>query len=72
MSLRILYDESKLKADEPKLIDTIFTPDVKQALKKCKISRKRVNAFIEELILNFRSEQKELAVWKRKLKRLRR
>lgn len=69
MSLRILYDESKLKNREPKLIDTIFTPDVKQALKQCKISRKRVNAFIEQLILNFRRERKELAVWKSKLKR---
>lgn len=69
MALIILYDESKLKNREPELIDTIFTPNVKQALKECKISRKRVNAFIDELILNFRREQKELAVWKSKLKR---
>ena len=69
MALTILYDESKLKVREPELIDTIFTPDVKQALKDCKISRKRVNSFIDQLILNLREEQKELAVWRSKLKR---
>jgi len=51
---------------EKKLVENIFTADVKKAIRDCEVGMGEVNNFIDQLIHNLREQRKELTAWKTK------